>query len=117
MLSSPSAPSGNDEFLEGRREMGMFMMKSLLRERQGQQMLVNLVSPPVPSLNILSVIILVQIINLSRRGCNKELLLKPSPLPAPAFFTVWLLRPISDTDRATVMCCILTRQENHYFDV
>ena len=83
MLSSPSAPSGNDEFLEGRREMGMFMMKSLLRERQGQQMLVNLVSPPVPSLNILSVIILVQIINLSRRGCNKELLLKPSPLPAP----------------------------------
>ena len=61
-------------------------------------MLVNLVSPPVPSLNILSVIILVQIINLSRRGCNKELLLKPSPLPAPAFFTVWLLRPISDTE-------------------
>ena len=37
-------------------------------------MLVNLVSClPVPSLNILSVIILVQIINLSRRGCNKEL--------------------------------------------
>ena len=73
--------SGNEEFLEARREMGMFMMK---REREEQQMFVNLVSPLVPSLNILSVIILVQIINLSRRGCNKELLLKPSPLPAPS---------------------------------
>ena len=93
-------------------------------------MLVNLVSPPVPSLNILSVIILVQIINLSRHGCNKELLLKPSPLPAPslapAFFTVWLLRPISDTqteEKPPLFVALhsmtrLTRQENHYkFDV
>ena len=88
-------------------------------------MLVNLVSPPVPSLNILSVIILVQIINLSRRGCNKELLLKPGPLP----FSLSLLFGYDDQyltlrrrrrrqSHRYSLCCILTRQENHYyFDV
>ena len=45
MLSSPSAPSGNDEFLEGRREMGMFMMKSLQREAGAANVSKSCVSP------------------------------------------------------------------------
>ena len=36
-LSLSQSLSGNEEFLEGRREMGMFMMKSLLRERERER--------------------------------------------------------------------------------
>ena len=84
-------------------------------------MLVNLVSPLVPSLNILSVIILVQIINLSRQGCNKELLLKPSPLPAPCpllsllfgYYDQYLTLAVAVRRRRRQshrysLCCILT---------
>ena len=87
-------------------------------------MLVNLVSPPVPSLNILSVIILVQIINLSRRGCNKELLLKPSPpsllppRPLRSLLFGYYDQYLTRRSHRYSLCCILTRQENHYkFDV